>query len=107
MTTLVVRQEDGVKKGFLQVEFELGKIYEQKEYSNNILVAPQVDNMENIFKQITYEKAQEEDWDEFVDSLDSYVTYRLNQILGIKQLPLEYVNGEIVGVSKEIKIVFE
>jgi len=116
MAKLLVKKENGELTGTLTVEYNLGKIHQDKNKTvvnedgtkvTSVISAMHVDSMVSFYEQLVFEKADGGTFEEYKEALDTLYQLKLNQVIGIKQTPLVIEDGKVVGVAEEVEVEFE
>ncbi len=102
MSKLTIKNINGEEVGVISAEFNVGKIYEERE--GFILAGMYTGSMSKFYKDLIYQKANEGNIDGFEEMLEQYVTIEILNKIGVERHPLENKNGKILGLKEDVEV---
>lgn len=115
MTKITVKQVDGKSMAVATVNFDIGEVHKggtvrevDGQKVTSVIAGMNIDGMVNFYRQLVYERALNENEESFDECLESYVTFRINQIIGVKDSPLQFGDdGKIKGLDDSVVVEIE
>jgi hypothetical protein len=112
MTKVIIEKVNGEEQAIATLQLNLGKVYREREVeledgttANTVVTGVGIDNTERYFRELLKLGTSEEYLEQFDARLDEYVKLRINQLIGVKQFPLQFdKDGNIVGLSEDVEV---
>lgn len=110
MTKVTISKDiHGDYKATTTIKVDLGKVYQEKVSEDGkihtIVSTMNIDSMVEFYQQLAFDKAKNGDLKGYKETLEEYFRLRFNQLVGVKQYPLELKGYDnIVGLADDVEI---
>lgn len=106
MTKVIVKEVEGKLVATATVDIGLGEVHDERESEEGTMIMSMgIHGMVGMFENLVYEKAQASDFAGYQETLDTYVRFKMMEMLDVEQSPLKLnKNGELEGMKKGVQI---